>query len=183
MEIISPAIALIGALLSGLFSAMAYASERRTKRGETQRLLSDQYDRLVRYRIEHPEVLPLSRRWRNTHIGLAYGQDSPEAREWATYYTYTELCIGYCNSVLYAKQRNLIDEVAYTAQHEPLVKLLITEHWPFFADLLVQRKYISSFIADYVDAQRKAGWDWLAEHRLIDSLPDSGERTDPHATV
>jgi hypothetical protein len=40
---------------------MAYASNQRARRGDTQRLISDQYDRLIRIRVEHPEVLPLSR--------------------------------------------------------------------------------------------------------------------------
>jgi hypothetical protein len=79
--------------------------------------------------------------------------------------------------VRYAKQRGLIDKMAFEAQHGPLVKLVITEHWPFLADLLVQRKYISKLIADYVEEQRAAGWSWLEEHRMIASLPDAGART------
>ena len=127
---------------------------------------SDLSDRLVDFRTSHPEVLALSRTWSEAAFGTLYRQESEADRGWALYYNYAELCCGFCNAVLYGRRIGLLDRHAYDRQYKSLVKLLLTEHYPYIRSVF-HGKYLSPQIIDFVRGMEKEGWDWSAMHAAL----------------
>lgn len=96
-----------------------------------------------------------------------YEEDSDNGNQWTHYYGYVELCIGYCNAVLYARKSNLIDRLSFNSQHKDLMKLLLTEHSPIIEDLCREGKYISILIRRFRQEMRDQGWNWEEQHRRL----------------
>jgi hypothetical protein len=159
-----PTVSVLGAVSSGVFALASLLLTRRMQRAETHREISALYDRLMEVRLANPDVLELSRRWTRDNLDRIYNQRSAEDREWARYYSYVELCLGFCNAVLYARSRGLLTQDAYLGQYEPLVRLLLTEHYPIVRDLLDKGgKYLSAQIQN-LWRELESRWDWEAEH-------------------
>lgn len=165
-------VALTGVLSSGVIAYLAYSLNRQAERAQTQRSISESYDRLIKFRSDHPEVLQLSQHWNDACFDLIYTQEKDEDINWVYYYTYAELCFSFINAVLSGRKSRLLDKGVYESQYKPLVKLLLTEHNPLVSSLLVNGKFISSYIKEYRYELEKAGWNWSEMHRQLINRPD-----------
>ncbi len=166
-SIVAASVSVAAAVITGIVSIWMLRHRRLVQETEAYRAISELYDRVVQAKLQRPELLPLARRWSAARMRGAYEQLTDEDRDWAIYSTYTEVCIGFCNAVLQARSRGLMPKHEFEAQWEPLVKFVITEHYPMIRDLLKEAKFVSSYLTDFVDELRTAGWDWEREHRLL----------------
>ncbi len=121
------------------------------------------------YRLKHPEVFRLSRAWTPECLTKLYRQENDEERAWAIYVGYVELCISYCNAVLYARKRGQLEADIYTTHHEPLVKMLITEHFPIMRQF-TQEGFASTAIAEFIAQESKRGWNWEDVYSSMDKV-------------
>jgi hypothetical protein len=170
---LSMVIAVTGVLTSGLLAYLAYSLNRQSARANSQRSIGILYDQLMNFRAAHPEVMRLCYQWKRENHDLIYRQATEEDREWALYYTYVEYMGGFVNAVLYGRKNRLLDRLAYDGHYEPLVKLLLTEHYPFIASSM-QNVYLSALIREYVQQAERAGWNWEEKHKaLIGPVPFS----------
>lgn len=168
MKSLGAAIAVVAALVSAAFAILGYWLSLRSSLIQAHREIGECYNRLLAFRSAHPEVLGMSRDWQPKHLMAAYGQ-APSDRRWDYYHIYVELCIGFCNAVEYAKRRGALDTVSYDLQYLPLVKLLLTEHYPCVSTLL-SGDYVSPMLRDLVTRQEIGGWRWQEQHREL--LPE-----------
>jgi hypothetical protein len=168
---LSTIIAVTGVLTSGLLAYLAYSLNRQSARANIQRSIGILYDQLLNFRAAHPEVMRLCYLWKRENYDNVYRQANEEDRQWTVYYTYTEYICGFVNAVLYGRKNRLLDHLAYYDHYEPLVKLLLTEHYPYINSSM-QNVYISSFIREYVQQEKKDGWNWEERHKaLIGPVP------------
>lgn len=163
-------VALFSALITLGNALILWRQNRRTYGAAREARLEDMYDRLMDYRLKHPEVFKLSRQWKPECLTKIYALETEECRQWAIYIGYVELCISYCNATLHAWKRRQIDLGVYRSQHEPLVRLLITEHFPIIRPLAREGGFVSSGIASYIARLRKEGWDWEREYENMDKV-------------
>ncbi|MCK5055440.1 MAG: hypothetical protein KAT34_02215 [Candidatus Aminicenantes bacterium] len=160
------AVLLSAAVLLAVLVFFSFAQTRKDRKEAAFKHINNIYEKIIRFQTEHPEVLSLSRKWNTGMICRVYEQASAEDKQWAIYYTFVELCIGYCNAVLHARKRKLIDKDSYINQHEPFVKLLLRKHHPIIDDMVRERKYISHNIIDFrQNLKEKEGWDWEKEYK------------------
>jgi hypothetical protein len=124
---------------------------------------------MVDYRLQRPEVLALARRWKPECFKFIYDHSGPDGNSWAVYYGYVELVISYCNAVLYARSRGLVDSDIYESQHELLIKLLLAEHYPILSTVIVPGGYVTKYLIEHLGALQKGGWDWAAAYRKLAS--------------
>jgi len=156
--IIGAIVSVAGGIISVTFGVVAMCAQARQEVG-------DLYDRMVQFRTEHPEVLRLSREWTHDLRGQVYGQAESTDNQWVVYYSFVELCLGYCNAVLLSRRR--LGWRSYRDQHKPLVKLLLTENNPMVEDLLEVGEYISPLIRPFRDKLERKGWNWREEHAKL----------------
>lgn len=161
-------VALLGVVTSGVIGYLVYSSNRQAQHAEMQREIGHFYDKLMDFRAAHPEVLKLSRQWNESCFSRIYSQVTDEDKAWVHYYTYAELCCGFANSVLYGYKIHLLDKLAYENHYQPLIKLLLTEHYPYLMTI-TQGKYISSHIRNFMSQLEHEGWDWKAMHLRLAS--------------
>jgi hypothetical protein len=159
-------IAIIGTILSALLAYLSYSLNRQSQRASMQRSIADLYDRMVKYRAEHPEVMNLADRWNDDRFAAIYRQRNPEEVQWVIYYNYVELVSGFLNAVLYGRKNRLLDQPAYEGHYKPLAKLLVTEHYLYFLSIL-QSPYLSSFIKEFIQALKTEGWDLAEKHKKL----------------
>jgi hypothetical protein len=161
--------ALVAAAVSAVVSfAVAVGQLRQGKvsqRIQAQQEISAKYDKMVEYRLEHPEVLSLALRWRPECWDAVYNQRSDEDRGWALYYGYVELCVNYSNAVLHARSKGLLDTDVYNNEHERLIRLLLAEHFPMLSTIVRPDGYVTLYLVQHVEQLRRGGWDWKAEHQ------------------
>ena len=137
---------------------------------------------MVDYRLQRPEILSLARRWNDDCFSLIYDQTGPDGDAWAIYYGYVELITFYANSVLHASAHHLIDRDLYESQHEPLIKLLLAEHYPILHEIIHPDGYVTRYLVDHVDELLRTGWNWeeaylrLAGHKMQTEQPRSAAR-------
>jgi hypothetical protein len=163
-------VSLIGAVISTVFGIVAHRQSKASQFAAAESEIGNLYDNLMEFRATHPEVLPATRSWTSDKIANVYRQDSDEDRLWATYYSYVELCIGYCNSVLANRELDRLRAESYEGQHEKLVKLLLTENAPIIADFVAEGKYVSRYLLDVWNTYELGEWNWLEEHNLLTSF-------------
>ena len=164
--LIAATVSVLAAIVSAAFSLSNYLFSKKIKKIEAEKDIGSIYDMLIDYRLKHPEVLALSRKWEPDFIEKIYSQKSADDKQWVIYYGYIELCIGYCNAVLYYNSTGLLEKAAYELHHEPLVKLLVTEHFPIIYGLAKEEKYVSPNINKYIES-KKNEWDWEKEYQSI----------------
>jgi hypothetical protein len=163
-------IAVIGTIISALLAYLSYSLNKQSQRASMQRSIEDVYDKMVKYRAEHPEVMKLCYRWNNDSFAAIYRQRNAEEVRWANYYNYAELVSGFMNAVLYGRKIKLLDHHAYEGHYKPLVKLLVTENYPYFQSIL-DYPYLSSFIKEFIHDLKNEGWDFSEKHKkLIGSI-------------
>ena len=155
---ISAIVAVLSATVSVIFGLIAV-------RSRAQKEVGDLYDQMVKFRTEHPEVLRLSRNWTHDCWSKIYRQSNPDDIAWVIYYNFVELCLGYCNAVLFSK--HWISRSSYQNHHRPLIKLLLTEHNPIIEDLLQEGTYISPSIGKFRKELEREGWNWRKEHMKL----------------
>ena len=158
--------ALVGAVMALVLDRLAAGRFRSAEYRSLRSTVGGLYDRLVDYRERHPNVLRLSRQWKPECIASVYGQEDEEGREWALYYGYVELVIGYCNNVIIAR-KELISCGIYECYHRRLARLLITENLPCIQDLLGRERYVSALIGDFIQDEEKSGWNWTKENERL----------------
>lgn len=153
---------------------VAYVNSRQTRRTYSSSIetrLEGLYDRLMDYRLKHPEVFKWSRSWTRDCLTKIYLQSNDEERNWAIYVGYVELCISYCNAVLLARNRRLLAKQVYVSQHEPLVRMLITEHFPIIHQFSSEG-FASKAIAEFISRERVNGWKWEDIYATMDQPRD-----------
>jgi len=159
-------IAIIGTIISALLAYLSYSLNRQSQRASMQRSIEDIYDKMVRYRAEHPEVMKLCSRWNSNSFNAIYRQLNADEVQWVNYYNYVEFVSGFLNTVLYGRKIRLLDRQAYEGHYEPLVKLLVTENYPYFLSIL-DYPYLSSFIKDFIRDLKSEGWDFAEKHKKL----------------
>lgn len=167
---IGAAVALLAALTSLFVGLINWRHNRQAFSAAVETRIEDLYDRLMDYRLKHPEVLRLSRHWKPECISQIYSQSSEEERAWAIYLGYVELCISYCNAVLVGRKRARLSSDVYRMQHEPLMKLLLTEHYPAMRQLTRDGGFVSAGIRNFMQEMQSKGWDWQAAHERLDKV-------------
>lgn len=161
------ATALFAALSSTILAYLAYLLSKQSERSQTYRSTAEAYDRLIRFRVEHPEVLSMSHRWTPVRWDHLYRQSDELDRKWAIYYTYVELAIGFMNAVLYARSQKLLGRKVFDAEYGMLVKYLLTENYPIISGMLESGKYVSTYIRSYWQELTSSGWDFALNHRAM----------------
>jgi hypothetical protein len=159
-------IAIIGTVISALLAYLSYSLNRQSQRASMQRSIEDIYDKMVNYRAEHPEVMKLCYRWNDGSFDAIYRQRNAEEVQWVTYYNYVELVSGFLNAVLYGRKIRLLDQHAYEGHYKPLVKLLVTENYPYFLSIM-DYPYLSSFIKEFMSDLKSEGWDFTEKHKRL----------------
>lgn len=161
------ATALFAALSSAILAYLAYLLSRQSERSQTYRSTSEAYDRLIRFRVEHPEVMNLSHRWTPACWDYLYRQSDETDRKWAIYYTYVELAIGFINAVLYARSQKLLDRKVFEAEYGMLMKYLMTENYPIISSMLESGKYVSTYVRVYWQELKELAWNFEANHKAM----------------
>jgi hypothetical protein len=158
--------AFVSALVSLAVAVVQLRQRKASQRIQIQQEINAKYDKMVDYRLQHPDVLSLSRRWRPDCFTRIYDQKTEDDRSWAIYYGYVELIISYCHSVLYAMDgtERLIDPDFYRTEHEPLIRLLLAEHYPILAQIARPGAYVSKYLVNHIQHLKAAGWNWEASH-------------------
>jgi hypothetical protein len=159
-------IAIIGTVISALLAYLSYSLNRQSQRASMQRSIEDIYDKMVKYRAEHPEVMKLCYRWNNNSFDALYRQLNNEEVQWVNYYNYVELVSGFLNAVLYGRKIKLLDHHAYEGHYKPLVKLLVTENYPYFQSVF-DYPYLSSFIKEFIRDLKGEGWAFTEKHKKL----------------
>lgn len=166
--------ALVAAVVSAVVAlAVALAQLRQTKdseRNHVQRDIGAKYDRMVDYRLQRPEVLALARRWNHDCFAAIYDQTGPDGPAWAIYYGYVELVIFYCNAVLSARAKGLLNLDLYVSEHESLIRLLLAEHYPILSVIVRPGGYVTNYLVEHVAGLTAGGWDWKAAYANL-ALP------------
>ena len=108
--------------------------------------ISDLYDKIAIYRLEHPEILRLGTKWKKgdlkkieIDIGIA------------RYYSYGELCIGFCENCLYYRNYWMMPKKILDEYYSGLMKLLATENRMLFEDI-VEEPYCSSTFREWFES-------------------------------
>ena len=131
---------------------------------QAEKQVGDLYDQMVNYRADHPEVMHLSRKWGPGCFEEVYGQETEEDKQWVVYYSYVELCLGYCSIVLSSRRR--LPPGSFRGHHGPLVKLTLTEHNPIVEQLLTE-PCLSDLVRGFRKELAEEQWDWREEHRKL----------------
>ena len=161
--VISAAAAVLALLVSGWSVVQA----RATRRVEAHRAVHELYDRMVSLKFGHPEFLICAQEWDPGKMRNVYDDTLPNHQMWAEYYTFVELCIGFANAVLQARNLNLMDKGVYQKQWERLVRLVLTEHYPIVGAFVSEGPYVSQYVCKYVSVKQSEGWDWAGQHRQL----------------
>ena len=159
-------IAVIGTMISGILAYLSYSLNRQSQRASMQRSIEDLYDEMVGYRSEHPEVMKLCYRWNGNSFDALYRQRNAEEVQWVVYYNYAELVSGFLNAVLYGRKNRLLDQCAFEGHYKPLVKLFVTENYPYFLSIS-DAPYLSSFIREFIRDLSSEGWDFSEKHKEL----------------
>jgi hypothetical protein len=110
-------------------------SNRKSSNGDSFIRINGEYNRMVAYRLEHPEVVQLAEEWKSGKL-----DHLAKDREAAKYYSYGELCISFCTVCLYHRTSNSISKSDFENYYSGLMDLVATENRAFFEDI-VKNKY------------------------------------------
>jgi hypothetical protein len=159
-------IAVIGTIVSALLAYLSYSLNRQSQRASMQRSMEELYDGMIKYRAAHPEVMKLCQGWNEACFAAIYRQKNAKELQWVTYYNYMEFVSGFLNAVLYGRKNKLLDRHAYDGHYKPLVKLLVTEHYPYFLSVS-EGPYLSVFIREFIDELKGEGWDFAGKQMKL----------------
>jgi len=156
-----------GAVIAAVVAIVGLAITVVTTWAQAEKEAGDLYDQMVRLRVEHPEVMALSRRWVPGTFARVYGERREPEASWVVYYSYVELCLAYCNAVLVARRGWRMNRSSFNVHHKPLLKLILTEHNPIIEELLKEGKYTSRYISEFRAQLTAEGWNWRDEYEKL----------------
>ncbi len=107
---------------------------------------------ITQLKLAHPVLSGLGSQWTPGTMARVYYPSPPGDTRWIHYYSLVELCLSYCNTALYAKNRKIIGNTAFRKHYEPFMKHIFTEHRPIIEDLVREDKRISLAVKAYCDA-------------------------------
>jgi len=158
----------IASIVVSIIYVFSSISNKNSSRLSLAQKASDSYNLMVTYRFKYPEVLRFSKLWEEENWAKIYLQKEKEDISWVHYYSYTELCLDYCNSILIARNEKIFDKKRFKNHHEKLLKLIITEHYPIIKSMVNAEKFISPMIGEFIqEYEKKYGWNWEEEHRKL----------------
>jgi len=131
---ISQTVAIIVTIVA--FTVTQY-SNRKAVNAVSFNRMADAYDNIVKYRLQHPEVLDTASKWAKGDLNKI-GKDADITK----YYSYGEFCISFCDVCLYHSSSNLISKRSFNDYYLGLMDLVATENQRFFADI-AEQKYCS----------------------------------------
>ena len=167
-QLIAGLVAAVVSAIVALAVAMAQLRQgKQSQRAQMQLEITSKYDRMVDYRLQQPKVLGLARRWKPKCFDWIYDHTGPDQDAWAIYYGYVELITFYCSAVLYARAKRLLDAEVYESQHEPLIRLLLAEHFPIFSSIIRPDGYVSQYLVRHLQELEASGWDWETEYASL----------------
>jgi len=117
--------------------------------------INGEYNRMVTYRLDHPEVLETAKVW-----GKGDLDKIGKVKEITRYYSYGELCISFCSVCLYHRKKNLISRDDFENYYSGLINLVATDNTAFFEDV-ASGKYCPQEFKD-----------WFAQWEKSASLED-----------
>ena len=158
-DLLSIIIAVTGVVTSGLLAYLAYSLNRQSQRAAIHRSLGNIYEQLMRFRTEHPGVMGMSGDWTEKCFHTLYFQKGKTGHRWVVYYTYAELVLDFSNTVLYGWKSHILERRAYEQHYKPLVRLLLTEHYPFIKTA-INGPYLSALVRDFVHEEEQRDWNW-----------------------
>jgi hypothetical protein len=165
-EMLSIVIASAGVLTSAFLALLAYTLNRQSQRTAIHRSIGDLYEKLMEFRSAHPEVMKLAGLWDDSCFNSMYSQNSKKEQRWVTYYSFAELVLGFSNTVLYGWKSRALDKYAYENHYKHLIRLLLTEHYPFILTVK-DGPYLSPLIKKFVSESEREGWDWQSRRRVL----------------
>ena len=122
-----------------VFTIVAFGTtlyfNRKSSNADSFIRINGEYNRMVAFRLEHPEVVQLAAEWKSGQL-----DSIATNREIAKYYSYGELCISFCTVCLYHRRSNSISKVDFDNYYSGLMDLVATENRDFFEDI-VKNKY------------------------------------------
>jgi len=145
----SAVVVLLSVGVMAVLWATYFSREKRERKTGITEQINKMQDKIFKFRSDHPEILSLGKQWNAENLEKVYRQSNDEDVRWAKYYTFVELCVAYCNTVLYAKNKNLIELLAFFQQYEPIVKLILTEHKQVIDDMVRDNKSVSDYFIKY----------------------------------
>jgi hypothetical protein len=129
---------------------LSKSQARKAQKAIVENQIANLHDQLNRCQIEYPQFMYLSRKWTPETIKKVYKQNSDEDRQWAKYYVYNELYIGYSNTVLHALRNKLISNNLFKNQHEPVIRKWLAIHHPIVNDLLHDGRHNSVYLTRFI---------------------------------
>ncbi|RMG31308.1 MAG: hypothetical protein D6732_14925 [Methanobacteriota archaeon] len=91
---------------------------------------------MVKFRVDHQEVMKLGRCWEGGNWEKIYLQNEEKHKEWVICYSYFELCMGYCNAAIHAQKWLRLPPGSFNNQHKQSIKLILTENYPILKNIL-----------------------------------------------
>ncbi|MDP8256537.1 MAG: hypothetical protein P9M14_12375 [Candidatus Alcyoniella australis] len=164
-----PILSIVGALFSACFAFLGWMLNRRHRRAEAHEIIHKKYYSLMNFRPTHPKILSQGFQWDSDCFRRIYEQKDEKDQEWVIYYSYVEMALGFCNEVIYAAKRGLLEKVAYEQHYLPLLKLLLAEHQPIIQDMMRDEPYVSQLIRELWDNLAAEGWNWEQAHLKLKS--------------
>jgi hypothetical protein len=171
-------IATTGVLTSALIAYLAYTLNRQSQRTAIHRSIGDLYEKLMDFRASHPEVLSLAGKWNDQCFNSIYSQASPKDKQWVIYYAFVELALSFSNTVLYGRKSRVLDGYAYENHYKPLIRLLLTEHYPFMRSVK-DGPYLSPLVKGFLTESEKEGWDWQERRDILTGQKQTKQKSTP----
>lgn len=165
-EALSLVVAVTGVLTSALIAYLAYSLNRQSQRTAIHRSIGDLYEKLMDFRSDHPEVMSLAGQWNDDCFKSMYSQSSPKDKQWVIYYAFAELVLSFSNTVLYGYKSKALDAYAYENHYKPLIRLLLTEHYPFM-QCVKDGPYLSLLVKRFLTETENEGWDWQERRHIL----------------
>lgn len=181
MAALAAIVAVASAIVAAAVSVWTARQTRKTEQIAAYRSVHELYDKMVQLKLENPDFLVHARDWDAAKMRCVYTAEDPEHSVWSRYYTFAELCIGFCNAVLQAHECRLMGNQDYEKQWERLVRLVVTEHFPVMSGFLAEGPYLSQYLRDYIGTmESESHWDWRQQHRALSwtarsASPQTGE--------
>ncbi len=141
---------IVSIVLGSASLAHAVSTETRNRRAATLDRLGALYDQIVVARVSNPDVLALGRRWEPGSLKLIDAGDASSV-VLARYYSYGELCVGFCVNVLEAIREGVLDREAADRRFGGLIRLLVEENDALFHDIAAG-PYCPAAFADWFHA-------------------------------
>ncbi len=164
MESVSVLIGVVSAMLTAVVGLLAYQLSQVSSRNAAERAIGDLANSLANYRAEHPQMLSLARSWSHSDWARLYS-DEPESERVVLYYSYVDIGLELCNTVLKARSGRRISRRVYEDHYLPLVRYFLVENYLIIQGML-DAPYLSNLVRRELDEGLGARWK-LLHGRLV----------------